>query len=75
MSLANTQDPGMASGAYSDAENYSKIIQAYPSGEVYGNTSIFSVSMYRETQIDQKQELPVVNRPGGDALKGYSCGW
>jgi CubicO group peptidase (beta-lactamase class C family) len=71
----NTQNPRIAGGAYSDVGDYSKIMQAYLAGGVYGSTRVLSRQMYYEMQNDQKRDLPVVNSPGGDVLTGYSFGW
>ncbi len=71
----NTTNPRIAGGAYTDVNDYSKIMQAYLSGGVYGDTRILSPAMYIEMQIDQKRDLPVVNSPGGTTLTGYSYGW
>jgi len=71
----NTQNPRIAGGAYSDVGDYSKIMQAYLAGGVYGSTRVLSRQMYYEMQNDQKRDLPVVNSPGGEVLTGYSFGW
>jgi CubicO group peptidase (beta-lactamase class C family) len=71
----NTNNPRIAGGASSDVGDYTRLMQAYLSGGVYGNTRILSRNMYVEMQTDQKRDLPVLNSPGGNTLTGYSYGW
>lgn len=71
----NTNNPRIAGGASSDVGDYTRLMQAYLAGGVYGNSRILSRNSYVEMQTDQKGSLPVVNSPGGTFLTGYSFGW
>lgn len=71
----NTDNPRIAGGASSDVGDYTRIMQAYISGGVYGNSRILSLGRYLEMQTNQKGGLPVINSPGGTILTGYSFGW
>lgn len=70
-----SQNPRVAGGAKSDVGDYTRIMQAYLAGGVYGSTRVLSRASYHEMQTNQKRDLPVVNSPGGDTLLGYSFGW
>jgi CubicO group peptidase (beta-lactamase class C family) len=74
-SYGNTANPRIAGGASTDASDYTRIMQTYLSGGVYGDTRIISPGIYWEMQTDQKRGLPVSSSPGGTTLTGYSYGW
>ena len=71
----NVTNPRIAGGALSDVGDYTKIMQTYLAGGVYGDTRVISQDQYALMQINQKGALPVVNSPGGTTLTGYSFGW
>ena len=71
----NSANPRVAGGASSDVGDYTKIMQTYLSGGVFGSTRIISPKTYYEMQNNQKGNLEIVNSPGGNTLTGYSYGW
>jgi CubicO group peptidase (beta-lactamase class C family) len=71
----NTANPRIAGGASSDVGDYTRIMQTYLAGGVFGNARVVSPRIFWEMQTDQKRDLPVVFSPGGATLTGYSYGW
>ena len=71
----NSNNPRIAGGASSDVGDYTRLLQAYLAGGVYGNSRILSRNSYLEMQTDQKRDLPVAGSPGGTDFPGYSYGW
>lgn len=77
LTYGDTDNPRIAGGAWSTAEDYLKFTQLYLDGGKIDGTRIISASQVNTAKIDQVKDLPVYfsPEPEGSGLNGYSFGW
>lgn len=73
--FTNTQNPRVPGGAFSDVNDYTRVLQMYLANGTFGGNRILSNQTYYEMQTDQRRGLPSINNPGGFRLTGYSYAW
>ncbi len=71
----DTQNPRIAGGAFSNAQDYGRILQMFLNGGSSGGRQILSSATIAVMKTNQIEGLPVVRSPGGEDLPGYSFGW
>lgn len=73
----DTDNPRIAGGAWSTAEDYLKFTQLYLDGGKIDGTRIISTSQVETAKSSQISGLPVYYspEPEGSGLNGYSFGW
>lgn len=73
----NTDNPRIAGGAWSTAEDYLKFTQLYLNGGMANSTRIISTSQVDTAKLNQIENLPMYYspEPEGSGLNGYSFGW
>lgn len=71
----STNNPRIAGGAYSDTNDYTRIMQMFLAGGVAQGKRILSPASIAMMKTDQIAGIPKLRSPGGATLTGYSFGW